>query len=307
MFNRPYIINLSEEAAKIRRCKYGPFDSSGVPLVDYNKLYAAHGILSKRRLFPITYTPVTIAQYALGLWTSVVKNDREARTNFMIQSDWLTEHLEKRKPSFWVWVHRFPMPMYRLDSDWVSAMAQGEGISVLTRAYHLTKDEKYLNCAFKAFTAFEHNISQGGVSYIDSDGSIWFEEYPHQPPAHVLNGMISAMFGLYDLSFLTGDKKVSQLFQQSVKTLLRNIANFDCRFGSLYDLYHRQLAGQKYHNLHIRQLSALYKLTGRKKFKRYADLWQQYDASNWKRFQRRWRPKLSIPYWRLKLNLWQLI
>lgn len=42
-----------------------------------------------------------------------------------------------------------------LKAGWHSAMAQGHALSVLTRAYHVTKDMKYINAAAKALHLFK--------------------------------------------------------------------------------------------------------------------------------------------------------
>jgi heparosan-N-sulfate-glucuronate 5-epimerase len=307
MFDRPYPIDFKREFLKVSRQEYGPLDENGIPLVDYQKLYSSNGIRSKGKRFPTVYTPVTIAQYALHLWKLVIQGDHNAKEKFITQSDWLVNNLEETKNKFRGWIHYFPVPMYRLEPGWLSAMAQGEGISVLIRAYHLTQNEKYLNCALRAFSAFKHNIAEGGVSYFDTDGKLWLEEYPHFPPLNVLNGMIFAILGLHDLMLATQDKEVATFFQSSVETLLQHISDYDCGYGSVYDLYFRQVVDQKYHNLHIQQLFVLYEITGQQKFKEIAARWQQYGQSNWKCWQRRWRPKLTHRYWNLKLRQWQIL
>ena len=307
MFAKPYPIDFSGEFVKVNRNEYGPFDENGVPLVDYQKLYSSNGIRSKGEQFPTVYTPVTIAQYALHLWKLVIQGDNEAKKKFIIQSDWLVKHLEKIKNNLWGWIHYFPVPMYKLKPGWLSAMAQGEGISVLVRTHNLTRNESYLNCAQKAFSTFKYDISEGGVTYFDTVGKLWLEEYPHSPPLHVLNGMISAILGLYDLMNVTQDKKVAEYYFNSVETLLQHIPDYDCGYGSVYELYFRQVVDQKYHNLHIQQLFVLYEITGQQKFKEIAARWQQYGQSNWKCWQRRWRPKLTHRYWNLKLRQWQIL
>ena len=89
-------------------------------------------------------------------------------------------------------------------------MAQGHALSVLSRAFHVTGDEEYLNAAVKGLHIFEkvsseekklslQPVSEGGVR-ADLFGSPWFEEYPTQPSTFVLNGFIYSLIGLYDLS-----------------------------------------------------------------------------------------------------------
>lgn len=50
-----------------------------------------------------------------------------------------------------------------LPPGWYSAMAQGQAMSLLVRAYLLTHDAKYLKAAVEAMKLFEISSEQGGV------------------------------------------------------------------------------------------------------------------------------------------------
>jgi heparosan-N-sulfate-glucuronate 5-epimerase len=62
-----------------------------------------------------------------------------------------------------------------LKPGWVSAMGQGHALNVLTRAYHLTKDRRYVDAALKALHVFEMEAVDGGVRN-HLFGLTWFEE-----------------------------------------------------------------------------------------------------------------------------------
>ena len=137
----------------------GPFDEEGIPLTDYGAQ------------FGIQYQPVGIAHYALGNWNLFLETGKERhRDEFLKISDWFCENLAI-KGSFGVWEYLFDYPRFYLKAPWPSAMAQGQGVSVLVRAYQLTRDKRYLECARLALASFEVPIEQGGSSSRNHLGS----------------------------------------------------------------------------------------------------------------------------------------
>jgi len=203
----------------------GPFDEEGVPLTDYG----SH--------FGIQYQPVGIAHYALGNWNLFLETGKhQYKEQFLTIADWFCENLVI-KQSFGVWEYRFDYPRFHLKAPWPSAMAQGSGISVLLRAYQLTEDERYLECVELALASFEVPIDQGGVRYEDTQGFIWYEEYPSLiSPPHVLNGFIFALFGLYDFYKITGSEEAHALLNEGIRTLKASLGQWDLGFWSRYDL-----------------------------------------------------------------------
>jgi len=127
----------------------GPFDEDGIPLTDYKE-------------FGIQYQPVGIAQYALGTWDLYLENnDPQYKERFIHMADWFCDNLLV-EDDFGIWEYKFDFPRYNLKAPWPSAMAQGEGISVLTRAYQLTENKKYIEIARLALNSFKASIKTGG-------------------------------------------------------------------------------------------------------------------------------------------------
>jgi len=75
---------------------------------------------------------------------------------------------------------------------------------VLVRAHSETKKPEYLEAAQRAFASFLAPVAEGGVSFTDSNGDLWFEEYIVSPPTHILNGFIWAAWGVHDFYLATG-------------------------------------------------------------------------------------------------------
>jgi heparosan-N-sulfate-glucuronate 5-epimerase len=254
----------------------GPFDASGIPMLDY------HGHIG------LQYNPIAIAQYGLGnfnLWRR--GNDTGRKTKFFRAADWLCTHLERNAHGLSVWNHHFNWE-YRdtLKAPWYSALAQGQGISVLVRAHQRSGETRYLEAARLAFAAFQHSIEEGGVEFTDASGDLWFEEYIVSPPTHILNGFIWSLWGVFDYFLATKDAIAEELFAGGVRTLLHNLERYDLGFWSLYEQSGTRLpmvASPFYHRLHIVQLRVMHRLTGEPKFAEVADRWQRYSQSRAKR------------------------
>jgi heparosan-N-sulfate-glucuronate 5-epimerase len=254
----------------------GAYDSTGIPQLDY------HGHIG------LQYNPIAIAQYGLGnynLWRRT--QDPTRRQKLFLVADWLCARLEQNAQGLAVWNHHFDWE-YRdtLKAPWYSALAQGQGISVLVRAHKESGNAKYLDAARRALACFHKPTSEGGVAFTDERGDLWFEEYIVTPPTHILNGFIWATWGLHDYFLATQDSSARELFSRAVQTLLHNLDQYDLGFWSLYEQSGTRLpmvASPFYHQLHIVQLRIMHRLTGEPEFARVADRWEGYTRSRSKR------------------------
>ena len=254
----------------------GPYDSAGIPLLDY------------RGKIGMQYNPIAIAQYGLGNYNLFCRNgDESRRQKFFRAAEWLCSRLEKNRYGLSVWNHHFDWE-YRdtLRKPWYSALAQGQGISVLVRAHKESEEARYLEAAQLALSSFFTSVADGGVVFTDDKGDLWFEEYVVSPPTHILNGFIWAAWGVYDYFLTTGKQSVHELFTRAVQTLLRNLDRYDLGFWSLYEQSGTRLpmvASPFYHQLHIVQLRVMHRLTGEDGFADIADRWESYGRSRGKR------------------------
>jgi len=171
---------------------------------------------------------------------------------------------------------------YALESAWYSGLAQGQGVSLLVRAFQQTGNPVYLEAADRAFTSFSKFTLQGGVAFKDDQGNLWFEEYIVSPPTHILNGFIWASWGIYDYFLATQNDSARGLFTAVVATIRQNLERYDLGFWSLYEQAGTRLpmlASPFYHRLHIVQLRVMHMLTGDNIFADYADRWESYTHS----------------------------
>jgi len=254
----------------------GPHDSSGIPLLNY------------RGAIGVQYNPIAIAQWGLGNLGIFRKTAHtESERKFLRASDWLSAHLEPNACGIPVWNHHFDWEYRsRLKAPWYSGLAQGQGISLLVRAHAQTGEKRYLEAAAVAFHSFLRNTNNGGVTFTDPEGNLWFEEYLVSPPTHILNGFMWAAWGVYDFFLATANVEARELFASAVKTLQTNLHRYDLGFWSLYEQSGTRLpmvASPFYHRLHITQLRVMHRLTGEPVFAEYAERWQKYALSRSKR------------------------
>ena len=76
-----------------------------------------------------------------------------------------------------IWI-KSNIEYFKLESGWVSAMAQGHGISMMVRAAQVTSDASYWTAAQRALTPFKKMTHEGGVRNNLMGKFTWFEEYP---------------------------------------------------------------------------------------------------------------------------------
>ena len=142
--------------------------------------------------------PITIAQLGLG---SLQLRDSDSRWLEVARhaAVWVADNLDEMG----LLAFHFSMPhTFRLVAPWSSSMAQGEAVSLLVRAGGLFHDRDYDACGARAMRSLLDPA--GGLVTATPEGSV-LQEYPTSPPAHVLNGWIFSLWGLYDYSLAGND------------------------------------------------------------------------------------------------------
>lgn len=256
----------------------GPYDGAGIPMLNY------HGAIG------LQYNPIAVAQWGLGNLNAFLETGREERlSRALTAADWLVVNLEGNRHGVPVWHHQFDWEYRaRLRAPWYSALAQGQGISLLARVSRVTRQAEYWEAAERAFLAFVTDVRDGGVTIWTPEGDVWFEEYIVDPPSHILNGFMWATWGVYDYMLLTGKRAAEELFSAATRTLLRHLARYDVGYWSLYELSPTRLpmlASPFYHRLHVVQLEVMYRLTGEGAFMERARRWAAYARDPVKRWR----------------------
>ena len=166
----------------------------------------------------------------------------------------------------------------------ISAMSHGMAISLSCRLLGVTGDRSYLDDALALREVFFTSVEDGGVaSEIRQVGATWYEEDTRQPLTHILNGMIFALWGLFDLKGLDAtDGRTRSLAAAGLEGVRRAAGGFDSGWWSWYnwpEAGRRYLASLPYHHLHASQLSVLGRQAADEDLLRLADRFERYAAS----------------------------
>ncbi|OGU30460.1 MAG: hypothetical protein A2057_06590 [Ignavibacteria bacterium GWA2_35_9] len=271
---------ISEKPQKLGRY-YLDFRSK----IDYPAKFSPKGIpLFSRFNKPDIEHPIVIAQYAFGLYEHFYLTkfqDDEFKIKFLRMADWFIKNRVNRNDGA-TWLLNYEIPEYGLKHSWISAMAQGEAISVLTRAAILTQNSDYEKLSLDAIVPFKDEVSKGGLVNFFNSIPI-YEEYPSQVrTVGVLNGFIFSLFGLYDLFLLNKNEKANELFIKGVDSLKKLLSYYDLKHWTRYYLYDypkKYYSSFTYHILVAEQLKAMFYITGENQFKDYSEKWTGYSKS----------------------------
>jgi heparosan-N-sulfate-glucuronate 5-epimerase len=238
-----------------------------------------------------SYHPIRIAQFGLhshARWC--VTRASADHAAFLAQARWLAANARDRAGVPGCLIYEFPWPKYGASIGWISAMAQGEAISLLLRAADAQGDATFREAAVRLAQPFRFDVSKGGVVYRTPYGDAFLEEAAVLPASHILNGHIFALWGLLELRSALTEPWLAELADAALGTLRRRLPLYDAGYWSYYNLLatgsgFRSVALLKYHAFHIAQLRVTAALTGDAYFSVIADRWQGYADSTWCRLR----------------------
>ncbi|WP_243028296.1 D-glucuronyl C5-epimerase family protein [Thermus albus] len=216
----------------------GPVDERGLPLNE----------VGGKRL----YFATTLFQKALGhwdLWLASNERNETHRSAFLRIAQWALKTQDEHGGwPLWPLLGLHYVSRY-------SAMTQGQGISVLVRAYRTTGDVSYLDAARRALAPMRVPLDRGGTCRIVPEGCV-LEETPSDEYRAILNGWVFALFGLYDYLLVEDVDDVRSMLEETLSALVAYLPKYNAGYWSYYDLS-GHLASPFYHQLHIAQLQAL--------------------------------------------------
>ncbi|XP_002131978.2 D-glucuronyl C5-epimerase [Ciona intestinalis] len=243
-----------------------------------------------------------------GYIDNVTLSTSEHLTQFFDASQWMYLNQDKETGGWKNYVERKLEGFETIPSGWISAMGQGQGMSVLSRAYHVFHDPKYIVALSRALQPFTKSSEQGGVRATFLKTYTWYEEYPTKPSSFVLNGFMYSLIGLYDFKSLlehefgfgsNGEppkvslqidsvnlpatyKLVNQLYHNGMTSLTAMLPLYDGGSHTFYDLRHFMLhtspnvARWGYHVTHLSQLVLLYSVSREPVLKKFINNWSGY-------------------------------
>lgn len=214
------------------------------------------------------YFSIEIFQYGLGAYDLfLLNNDKKMLTKVKAAADWAVNN-QQEDGSWRTFAYENPSHPY-------SSMAQGEGISLLLRAYLELEERKYLDTVKKAIKFMLLPIDKGGTTKYEGE-DVYFYECTDDPL--ILNGWIFSLWGVVDYCKYFNDSEVKNILERTLKTLEQKLSDYDIGYWSMYEDGMR-ISSPFYHKLHIAQLNIMYELTGKDVYKTYADKFEKYQSN----------------------------
>lgn len=263
----PYPLDFSAEKVPHR---LGPLDADGIPMVDYAGSVG------------VVYNPVTVAHYALAHHQLYLENrEPEHYEEFIRCAHWLVDS-QQMEPGgrFGVWYYQMDLPALGVTAPWISGMAQGEGLSLLARAYAFTRQDAFYQAATRALNSFRYSVEAGGVYSLDSQGAYFYEEVAVAPPSRTLNGCLFALIGLHDFTVVWPGEGGEMLIKRGLEGVEKLLPQFDNGYWSRYSLFYADnIAPVDYHLIHIQQLKILAQWYELPLFLEFAERWQAFAGN----------------------------
>ena len=274
-----YYFIMTEEQMLAGHSQQYHFDEQGIPIIP------SYIDVEEQKM---VYYPISIGQYGLAIWNTYLRTrSEEDKQRFLKIAEWFYDNRIEDEKLGAYWLTHVDKPAYQIFEPWKSCFSQARAINILLRAYQVTGNKTYEQLAEKALKPFLFSVEDGGVVTFLEEGS-FYEEYPARVPVLVLNGMIFALFGIYDFVRVYPEhQEARNIFDSGLECLEKLLPKFDLGFWSRYSLcaadFHPEIdpATISYHLLHIVQLQAIYKITGHEIFDEFARRWQDYlELSN---------------------------
>lgn len=233
--------------------------------------------------------PVGQIQFGLGCIASYrTETDPTRRAGFLTrakaQADRLIDQHDEARGAWWFpYGFDFTHAVHTgvdYDAPWYSGMAQGEAISLFVQLAELdgvtaVDQARYMAAAEGALASLlVHDEDYPWAVNVDDDGYVWIQEYPGAEPGtgdYTYNGMIFAMFGLYDYCEATGSQAAADLYDACATTIAANFPMLrNTRWHSYYCGTHR-IPAPTYHQHHVTLFTQLHWQTGSPDFAHYTE------------------------------------
>lgn len=254
---------------RLEQGHFGAFDSMGLPRRQSGK--------------GLVYNYTTLSAFALAHWSRWLESGEPAARGAVLS---VADYFQRTA----VWQGRSAVFKADLPSHGnvgpISAMVQGEALSVLCRVYELTHDPAILRLALACGRPFLIDLVDGGVQSKIKADLPWYEEDTRFPVRHILNGMIYSLWGLRDLVTTTKEPDFERAFTRGAESVVEAIGYFDAGWWTWYDIPtvgRPYIASAMYHDLHICQTEILAGQTGSAALLERAARWRDYRHAPWNR------------------------
>ncbi|CAK8692518.1 unnamed protein product [Clavelina lepadiformis] len=268
---------------------------------------------TKKKKVKTSITKVTcLIVRGSGFIDNITVSTSQHMSQFQAASDWIVKNQDPESGGWKNDIERV-LPGYDpIPPGWLSAMGQGQALSLLSRAYYVYKNESYLKTLALGLLPFTLPSNKGGVQAMFMGKYVWYEEYPTSPSSFVLNGFIYSLIGLYDFKSLLEDQfgmgsenlpadtvtqserlgvnlpkvysQASKLFQDGMTSLKAMLPLYDGGTRTFYDLRHfilkiqPKIARWDYHVTHLDQLALMSSISDDPIFQQVFQRWKGYTV-----------------------------
>jgi hypothetical protein len=223
------------------------------------------------RLIP---DPIGVIQGGLALHDQLLDDPSQSERAEILrnQLDWLAASAIWLADSIPVWPCYWDAGEYGLEGPWISAMTQGQAISLLTRGADYFEDDAYLRLAERAVASLRDPSLP--ITRRTAEGEVLFEEFPSEPPSLVLNGALCTWLGLWDYWRATGDAEVREFAMECLEAMDRRIGDYELGDWTRYDLIKTRPVSPTYQEIHATLAEAIYSITGEPSWRDRALRWR---------------------------------
>lgn len=230
--------------------------------------------------------PIGVIQAGLALHDQLLNDPSQSERAEILrnQLNWLASSAIWLPDSIPVWPCFWDAGEYGLEGPWISAMTQGQAISLLTRGASYFEDPAYLRLAGRALASLRDPSLP--ITRRTTEGEILFEEFPSAPPSLVLNGALCTWLGVWDYWRATGDPEARDFAIRSLGAMDRRIGDYELGDWTRYDLIKTRPVSPTYQEIHATLAEAVHSITG---------------EASWEDRARRWRHAAGRPEIRCKI------
>jgi hypothetical protein len=231
----------------------------------------------------LRHDPLKVIQASLALHDQLLDEpSAEREAIFRRQVEWVAgEGLIFLPGGIPVWPQYYTFERYGLEGRWISALTQGQAISLLLRASTLTGEARYAELAGQAAAAFTG--AELPIVWRGPGGRIFFEEYPCDPPAHVLNGCLFAWLGLWDYARFSGDDELRAFCLEVLGQIRHTVPDYEMGDWTRYDLHQTWPTSPSYQEIHAALARALGEITGDRFWTERGRSWRCAASNPWTR------------------------
>jgi hypothetical protein len=254
---------------------FTPYDFVSPDSLRQDILFSEEGIplrhISDRRAYQ---NPVFVAYWGLAQHQRYIRTHDAGALSIAIRMYEILSAVADGKGRLF---YTIDLSRFGLHAPWISGLAQSLSASLSVRLYLTTQDTRYSGDALKYLRPVLMPVTEGGCLQVTPEGLPWIEEYPGNPPSHVLNGFLFSLIALIEAAALYPQQDTTTL-NALLNSLVRCYPGYVAGRYLRYDRLHGTFCNPHYMGLQVLLLCHLHGLTAHSWFaQRARDLSRHTD------------------------------